>query len=270
MNTTTKVLSIATVMVAMTGMIGISFDQVYATQGVGKGGFQLNIIGVDISKGNKNADDGQIPNDANNGHRIFVNLNGHSKIFLQEDTDETPEVGFAVIDADATDKDGAIFQLPPPNSVCLDENGIPQADQSPEALAVCDNLQTAYGVFARILGKPGGNIQIATCAEVDLVDLDNDGTDEEICSVEKLDMTRKNSGKPVWDNVSRELLTVCVDVFDDTIDPETGEPIGFDGICDIRVDIFDDQLENYFWSVTNEGAKLLQLRIIDSPTVDPL
>ena len=83
-------------------------------------------------------------------------------------------------------------------------------------------------------------------------------------------MTRKKSGKPVWDNVSRELLTVCVDVFDDTIDPETGEPIGFDGICDIRVDIFDDQLENYFWKVTNEGAKLLQLRFIDQPTVDPL
>ena len=42
---------------------------------------------------------------------------------------------------------------------------------------------------------------------------------------------------------------------------ENGDPI-FDGICDIRVDIFDDEFYDYFWNVWNTDKRLVQLRFI--------
>ena len=259
MNKTTKVLSLTLVMFAMAGMIGISFEQVFADKpgngagGVGKGGFQLNLIGT--------TQDDKLSNDeTNNGHRIFIpmDVKKPTKIYLKEGTE------FAVIDSDATDGRGE-FQLPPPNSVCVDEDGVPLPDQSDEAKATCDNLQTAYGVFARVLGKPtSGDFQITTCAEGETyVDLNNNGVieaDEEICSLETIKLGNANGkkGGAKFTNVSKELLTLCIDVAVDGV---------FDGLCDIRVDIFDDRLHDYFWKVLNDNKRLVQLRFIDSPTV---
>jgi hypothetical protein len=65
--------------------------------------YNLNIIGVAKSK---TAD-----MDANHGHRIFVKLEGKSKIYLKE----APEgESFQVLDANGTDGNGAKFQLPDP------------------------------------------------------------------------------------------------------------------------------------------------------------
>ncbi|MGD8431476.1 MAG: hypothetical protein PVG23_02760, partial [Nitrosopumilaceae archaeon] len=60
-------------------------------------------------------------------------------------------------------------------------------------------------------------------------------------------------------NVSRELLTACLDTYDDG---------NFDGNCDVRVDIFDETLENWFWETDNSGFRLIQLRFI--PTIQLL
>src|SRR6185436_19359154 len=91
--------------------------------------FNLNLIGV--SKG-KSA-----PMDANNGHRIFVSLAGNTKINLKEGD-------FQVLDANGTDANGASFQLPNPDP---DNDGA-----------------TSYSVYARALGKPGGQAKVETCA----------------------------------------------------------------------------------------------------------
>lgn len=262
----TKVIPLAVVMFAIVGMIGVINAQAFAqgngAGGVGKGGFQLNLIG--------SSQDDKLQNDeTSNGHRIFIPMDAKksTKIMLKQ----APEgESFAVLDGDATDGKGE-FQLPAPKSVCVDENGIPLEDQSDEALATCENLQSAYGVHARVLGKPGeGSIQIATCAETELVDINNDGIlteDEEICSIETISLGNANGkkGGAKFTNVSRELLTVCLDVAEDT----DGDGIGdfFDGVCDIRVDIFDERLENYLWKVTNDGKRLIQLRFIDNPTI---
>lgn len=228
MNKTTKVLSFAIIMVAMIGMTGITSSQAFAAGnnagGVGKGGYQLNLIGMDKSD--------KLTNDDNNGHRIFVSLNGHTKIKLQEGP-------FEVIDADGTDNDGATFQLPyPGNCDTID-------------FSLC-NLD--YSVYMRVLGKPvDSNYNIVTCAD-QKVDTDVDGVYE--CSVETVSLPNANGkGKnSKFTDVSKQLLTVCIDT-----NPADGE-----GSCDLRAELFDDKFENFVWEVDANGHRLAQLRFIDN------
>jgi len=248
---TTKVLSLAIMMVAMTGMTGITLDQAFAANpgngagGVGKGGYQLNLIGMD--KEDKLGD-----NDDNNGHRIFIKLNGKSKIFLQNADADGNDGTFKVIDADATDSDGGLFQLPEPNTGC--------GDIDPQ---LCDETQFEYNVFIRPLGQPQqDNFKMATCGEYTYYDevLMQDVTID-ICSLDQVDVPSANGkGKSAkFENVSRELLTACLDTYDDG---------NFDGQCDVRVDIFDDELVNWFWETDNSGHRIVQLRFI--PTIQLL
>jgi hypothetical protein len=130
--------------------------------------YTLNLIGV----GDKDAD-----MKGNKGHRIFVKLQGNTKIYLTEGD-------FQVLDANGTDRDGAIFQLP-------------------AADADCDG-SSDYSVFVRELGTPGGGAVMTTC-------LYDKVTGEEYCSSESVTLTR-SKGKPSFRNVSKQLLTVVYDV----------------------------------------------------------
>ena len=237
MNKTIKVLSFAIIMVAMIGMTGVTTQAFAAGNnagGVGKGGYQLNLIGMD--KQDKLGD-----NDDNNGHRIFVNLNGNTKIKLYNGTD------FAVLDADGTDNDGAAFQLPYPGN--------------------CDNTDFSlcdldYSVYMRVLGKPSENpYTIVTCAD-ELVDLDEDGIANE-CSVETVSLPSSNGkGKNAkFTEVSKELLTLCLDT-NAAVDSDSDG--NFTNDCDLRAELFDDKLENYTWDVDANGHRLAQLRFIDN------
>ena len=228
MNKTSKVLSLAVMFAAMIGMTGISTQAFAAGNdagGVGKGGYQLNLIGMD--KNDKLGD-----NDDNNGHRIFVSLNGHSKIKLQEGP-------FEVIDADATDNDGGTFQLPYPGN--CDDTDFSQC-----------NLE--YSVYMRVLGKPvDSNYNIVTCAD-QKVDTDGDGIYE--CSVESVSLPNANGkGKnSKFTDVSKELLTICIDT-----NPADGE-----GSCDLRAELFDDKFENFVWELDANGHRHAQLRFISN------
>ena len=166
--------------------------------------YNLNIIGV--SKGKKADMTGD------NGHRIFVNLFGNTKIGLAEGPD------FAVLDANGTDNNGAAFQLPNPDP---DNTGV-----------------TLYSVFARPLGKPGGQAVVTTCAT-------DPTTGEEVCSLESYVAVR-DSRHQKFTNVSKDLLYVYAD-------------LNGDGTVE-RYPLFDDQLQDYFWSYDNQGLRLLQLR----------
>jgi hypothetical protein len=76
--------------------------------------YKLNIIGVPKDKTADMKD--------NDGKRIFVKLDGKSAIYLQEALEEDGETpipytdprAFAVLDANGTDADGALFQMPKP------------------------------------------------------------------------------------------------------------------------------------------------------------
>jgi hypothetical protein len=168
--------------------------------------YGLNIIGV--PKGKSASMTG------NQGHRIFVPLAGSTKILLQEGAT------FEVLDANGTDG-SAKFQLPSPDP---DGDGV-----------------TAYSVFARALGKPGGSATMVTCAT-------DPTTGEVVCSTESVVAVR-STGKSSWTNVSKQLLYLYADLDDD-------------GISE-RYALFDDALQDYFWQYDNAGLKLLQLRFYE-------
>jgi len=143
-----------------------------AGNGAPKGAhYNLNLIGkqkIDI-----------LPNDTNDGHRIFVNLYGRSNIYLQKGND------FSVIDADATDGRG-VFQMPAPNSTY-------------------DSLGNYIGpgnytVWIRAVGKPGGKGNITTCATDNL-------TLEEVCSTNKVILMR-TKGAQKFTDVTKALTTI--------------------------------------------------------------
>jgi len=233
----TRVLSLAIMMAAMAGMTGITVDQAFAkgndAGGVGKGGYQLNLIGMD--KQDKLGE-----NDDNNGHRIFVKLQGKTKIALQEGP-------FAVIDADGTDNDGAKFQLPYPGQ--CDAINFTQCDLD-------------YSVYMRVLGKPSENpYEIVTCA-TELVDNDGDGIVDE-CSVESVSLPSANGkGKnSKFTDVSKELLTICIDTH--LLIDNDGDG-NYENDCDMRGELFDDDFVDFLWEVDANGHRLAQLRFIDN------
>jgi hypothetical protein len=170
--------------------------------------YNLNIIGVPRAKSADMV--------GNNGHRIFVLLSGKTKIGLYEGP-------FAVLDANGTDGKAA-FQLPSPDP---DNDGV-----------------TAYSVWARALGKPGGSSTTTTCA-IDPV------SGDVYCSAYSMVLVR-SKGKSKFTNVSRELLYIYVD-------------LDGDGTVE-RYPLFDDALQDYFWDYDNRGLKLAQLRFYEIPT----
>jgi hypothetical protein len=157
--------------------------------------------------------------DGTHGHTIFVKLDGKSKIWLSEGD------FFQVLDRNGTDNDGARFQLPAPDA---DDDG---------------NFD--YQVVARALGKPGGMAEMTTC----YVD---PNTGEDMCYGDVIELKR-SKGRPHWQNVSKELLTVviCLEI----VDPVTGAV----SLECYTINLFDEDLE-YFWSYDNNGLKLAQLR----------
>jgi hypothetical protein len=165
--------------------------------------YNLNVIGVPKDK---TAD-----MTGSQGHRIFVPLAGKCKINLGEGD-------FQVIDGNCTDNNQASFQLPNPD---------PENDGT-----------TAYSVWARALGKPGGSSTTTTCA--------TDPTTGELwCSVYNMVAVREN-GKSTFTDVSKELLYIYID-------------LNADGVVE-RYNLFNSALQDYFWQYDNNGLKLLQLR----------
>jgi len=195
--------------------------------------YNLNIIGVPKDK------TATLTN--NDGHRIFVqlvggdpaggltgisgtflkDLNKVNKIFL-----EPAPLGesFLVLDANATDSNGALFQLPP-------------------------DVATTWTVWARALGKPGGKADMTTCATATVIDpLTGLTTQEVVCSIATLKLERTKNAK--FQNVTSDLLTLTLSAADATLAGCTSTTVG----------LFDPCLQNFFWNYDNNGLKLLQLR----------
>lgn len=170
--------------------------------------YQLMIIGQDDTDG-KLGNDGQ-----DNGKRIFVRLHGKTKILLSEGD-------FDVVDADGTDGT-ARFQLPNPD---------PEGDGT-----------SAYRVMVRALGTPGGWAALTTCVED--ADLVLEG-DQVYCPTSSTVITR-DSKKPRWENVTRDLLYLEID-------------IDGDGRIEL-VPLFDDSLEGYYWDYDGNGLRVAQMR----------
>lgn len=213
-------------------------------QGDGNGGlsgshYNLNILGKDNCAG----DDLE----GSNRHTIQVLLNfkdgtptdptsdpvldKRNKIFLQEGD-------FQVIDGNACDNDGALFQLPANPFTC------PTTD--PECLNTDPTFQE-YQVWARARSG-GGSATITSCR------LDK-ATNEYQCSTENtLDVLTRTKGKNTnnFSNVTKELTTLCLDT-------------DADGACDLRSGIFSEEAFTYYWDYDNSGLRLAQLRFYPIP-----
>lgn len=230
--------------------------------------YRLNIIGVPKDK---TAD-----MDNNNGRRIFVQLesdnvvtnpggtnnhlakgggNDQNHIYLCNSTDGANDVadarcdtwrqthagGFGVIDANATDGDGAIFGLPDP---CVGDDPL-------------DGCTPGYRIYARALG-PGGNATITTCA--DETDDGFDGVDDVWCGSNGITLeAKKGSRKAV--EVTDNLLSMTITI-DGAVNPELAGCLGISTETSTTLDVylFDRCFENYFWNYDNNGLKLLELR----------
>lgn len=215
-NARSKVAAIL-VMTGLLGFFGMATppaQQSYAAQSeTGNGApsgahYNLNIIGVPK---NKTAD-----MTGSSGHRIFVPLEGNCRINLSMGD-------YKVLDGNCTDGPAA-FQLPSPDP---DNDGV-----------------TAYSVFARALGKPGGNSTTTTC-------FDDAQTGDTYCSIYSMILIREK-GPSKFTNVSKQLLYVYADT-------------NGDGTVE-RIPLFSDSLDEYFWSYDNDGLKLAQLRFYEIPT----
>jgi hypothetical protein len=167
--------------------------------------------------------------------QLLADLDKRNKIFLKEGD-------FQVLDGNACDGDGAVFQLPANPFVCPVED--------PECLNSDPTFQN-YTVWLRELGKPGGTAEMRTCAAGAGLDLVLGTADDEIvCSSENVVLVRK-TGKSSFREVTKELTTLVIDI---------------DGDGDLeRVGIFDDRLVSFFWDFDNNGLRLVQLRFYPLP-----
>ncbi len=245
-----------TVLIGFLGSIGAAF----AGNGVGPGGFSLEIIafnncpGGDFTGSNRRmiaveANDQVIEGDmySNQHHKLVKDLIRNNTISLVP----APEgESFHVLDGNAcgSGKQDAILQLP------ITPDNCDPCDPDPILTGF-----TEYRVELALVGAPGSGIGVSTCGgEPTDVDVDGDGiTDQILCTTEENVLVRyRKSGKPVWEDVSTQLLTVCLDI-DDTPDDGVND---LDGICDLRVGIFDPTLTGYFWQWNTEGKAHAKLR----------
>lgn len=188
--------------------------------------YTLNFLGKKWNKGDFADTVGNPVVKNDNGHRIFVKLEGKTRILLQK----APEgESFNVIDADGTDGK-AIFQLPDPDPVIV-ENEFVSAD---------------YTVYIRMLGKPSGQADM------------NSGFIDEYgvawISLETIQLRQDDSGTvsrkspPKFEDVTKELFTIYIDITDDGVDNPQ------------RYGIFDNELYQYFWDYNNSGLRHVQIR----------
>jgi hypothetical protein len=176
--------------------------------------YKFNLIGVPRDKRPDMTGDA--------GKRMFVKLEGQSKIYLQRGE-------FDILDANATDGNGGRFQLPAPDP---DGDGV-----------------TGYGVYVRPVGTPNRSATIGSCIEGDL-DPTLEGI-ETLCSTETRLLVR-GTGKPQVENVSKELLSLCLD---------TDDVVG----CDTRSFLFDDDAVEYLWNYDNNGLRVAQVYFLEIP-----
>jgi hypothetical protein len=185
--------------------------------------YKFNIIGTK----EKNAD---LKND--DGKRIFVLLDGGQEVCDPYETDSSEDLycddgdlkgGRSVPGSWATlDKKNKILLTPcnPNDADCdfdiLDANG---TDSDGAELQMPDDVSTAYNVYVRALGKPGGSARITTCADETL-----DADAEVWCSLTSAVLTR-TKGKPRSEDVTNELLYIDI-IIDPDVDPELATCLG--------------------------------------------
>ena len=201
--------------------------------------YNLNIIGT--TEKNPNMTGGS-------GHRIFVSLNGSTKINLCESGEDANcgSGSFEVLDANGTDGT-ALFALPAADTDPDSCYSIGDTNGDGEEEFVCGSGITTYSVFVRALGGPGGSATMTLCGEDP-----SDGS--EVCSNSSLELDSDSRPSKFSNETATLLYLYNVDV-------------DGDGMIDYRrIPLFSDVLEGYFWDYDNRGLRIAQLRFYPCST----
>lgn len=206
--------------------------------------YQFNIIGMDKGK--------NPPMTNNDGHRIFVNLNGTSKIFMTGDTDPGTAglqcgTKFDVLDANATGGGGEATLLVPCDPLTA-------TNLDPD---VC------FDVYATPLGTPGGhtNVDVVCSFDASCLGCNIDGGD---CATANIDFELLgHNGKPVTQNITSVFrASGCIDL-DASGTCNTGD-ISFHNEWIFNI----AQLVEYFWDYDNEGNRIVMIRFCNVEDVE--
>jgi hypothetical protein len=202
---------------------------------------QLESDNVVTSPGGKNNQLAKGGGDDQNHIYLCNSTNGENDVVdTRCDTWRASNVNqFGVIDANATDGDGAILGIPDP---CADSDPLTPCTPS-------------YSVWARTHG-PSGSATLTTCA--DETGGGFDGTDDVWCGSNGITLYAK-SRKAV--DITSNLLHMTITV-DGATNPQLASCLGTSttGPTTLDVFLFDRCFENYFWNYDNNGLKLLELR----------
>jgi hypothetical protein len=116
------------------------------------------------------------------------------------------------------------------------------------------DVSTAWTVWARALGTPGGSAIQTTCA-ASFIDV---AAGQIFCS-DQSKMYLRSKGKSTFSNVTDQLLFLNVTI-DSTATPGLAACLGVTGTQSMTVSLFNTCFQNYFWNYDNNGLKVLQLR----------
>jgi hypothetical protein len=223
--------------ISVFGLVAASATTWAADPTPGKNLYQLEIIAYSGS----NCPAGDFT--GTNRHQIAVradvtdNPNGKLVTDLVRQNDIMLAPGdFQVVDGNACTDGVARFNLP----------------LNPIGGTLDDPTFQNYKVYGRLVGKPLTEVTATTCGTND-AGTPNDTSDDFIqCSTESWISMRQKGTAPKYADVSKELLTVCLDT-------------SGDGVCDTRVALFDPALFDYFWNWNTTGKAHAQLVFVAVP-----
>jgi hypothetical protein len=185
--------------------------------------FNLNIHGVANGQGFN----------GNNQNDIFVPLGSNgAPARCNINLVQSLTYDFQVLQPNCVNNPPASFELPAPCAI------------DPTS-GLCTSTTTIYSVYARALGKPGGQATVTPC-------FTDPTTGTTLCSTGNYVAVR-GTGKSKVDNVTSQLLFIsgqCVK--GNTVTP-----------------IFADPNLSYLWQYDNQGLRLLQLRFYQVPSPVP-
>ncbi len=188
------------------------------------------------------------------GHRIAVQANvsdlssvkgADPTTLIRQNDIMLTEGPFQVLSGNACATGTAAFQLPA--NPCSDLGF---------SCALDNPAFQNYQVYGRLVGKPGTGVNVTTCATQNVIDPLTGAiiSSTIVCSTESWLSVRASgkTGSPKFTNVSRELLSVCLDT--------TG-----DGKCDTRIALFSGGLQDFFWNWDTTGKAHAQLFFVALP-----
>lgn len=201
--------------------------------------YTLNFIGVPHNKTNPMQYE-----DGSNRNTIFVPLNANGevsrKVKIYYTTTEANQ--FAVLDANATDDEKAVIEVP--YEYCTDyETG-------------CQELRS-FTVFAVGLGKPNGMTFVDANCQWDEVTY-GDCTDILLMNDFEIHRTNNGKNKPKVTDITNVFRTdrVCFDLDSDTNPGCTAGDLEFENVWIFNI----EELAEYYWDYDNKGLKLMHTR----------